>query len=100
MNIRFLKPAQEELDNAVEWYNQQSQNLDIKFLNEVNISLKRIAEYPYLCAEIDENIRRCLVKRFPYGLIYGVDEHQKVIVIIAVAHLHRHPKYWYKRLKR
>lgn len=99
MNIRFLKSAQKELDNAVEWYNQKSPDLGFKFLSEVNISLKRIASYPESCAEIEEDIRRCVVRRFPYGLIYGVDENKHFIVIIAVAHLHRKPGYWNNRLK-
>jgi plasmid stabilization system protein ParE len=100
MNIRFLKAAQEELDKAVEWYNQKSPGLGARFLTQVNVSLRRIACHPYLCAKIKDDIRRCLVNRFPYGLIYGVDEDKEVIVIIAVAHLHRKPGYWHKRVRR
>ncbi|MEE4354911.1 MAG: type II toxin-antitoxin system RelE/ParE family toxin [Desulfococcaceae bacterium] len=95
-NIRFLRKASQELDEAVEWYNQQSSGLGIKFLDEVDKGLRRISIYPYSCVEIEDNIRRCLVSRFPYGLIYGMDE--GMIVIIAVAHLHRRPRYWSRRI--
>lgn len=40
-------------------------------------------------------MRRCLLARFPYGLIFVAD--QDAIVIIAVAHLHREPRYWIDR---
>ena len=38
-----------------------------------------------------QGVRRCLLARFPYGLIYGID--QETIVVVAVAHLHREPRY-------
>lgn len=96
-NIRFLRASSQELDEAVEWYSQQSSGLEMRFLDEVDKALRRISVYPYSCAEIEDGIRRCLLNRFPYGLIYGMDE--EMIVIIAVAHLHRQPRYWSKRIK-
>lgn len=41
-------------------------------------------------------MHRCLLARFPYGLIFGVDG--KMLVVVAVAHLHREPRYWADRL--
>jgi len=68
VKVRFLTLAQQELDNAVAWYNDQ----------------------------IEPEIRRCLIARFPYGLIYGIDG--DTIVVVAVAHLHRRPRYWIDRI--
>jgi hypothetical protein len=48
------------------------------------------------CPEIEPGIRRCRLARFSYGLIYGVDG--ETIVIVAVAHLHRRPRYWIDRI--
>jgi len=53
----------------------------MRFLDEADKALKRISCYPYSCAEIEDGIRRCLVSRFPYGLIYGIDEGMIVIPI-------------------
>ncbi len=97
MNIRFLRVAQKELDDAVEWYNHKAPDLGIRLLDEMNKSLKRISSYPHSCAEIENDIRRCLMNRFPYGLIYCIDDDKETIVIIAVAHLHRKPGYWHER---
>ena len=46
---------------------------------------------------LDHQIRRCLVHRFPYGVIYSVDEQRSRVLILAVMHLHRQPGYWSDR---
>lgn len=43
-------------------------------------------------AELGNVIRRCQMRRFPYGIIY--EPAASEIIIIAVAHLHREPEYW------
>jgi plasmid stabilization system protein ParE len=92
MNIRFLPAARQELDDAVEWYDQQLYGLGIEFLDELDKALHRIVRYPNSCEEIENGLRRCLINRFPYGIIYGLDA--TTVVVIAVAHLHREPRYW------
>jgi len=47
--------------------------------------------------KISGHFRRCLIDRFPYGIIYVVDERE--IFIAAVMHLKRKPEYWKKQLK-
>lgn len=92
MKVRFLEPARLEVDAAVEWYASQSAGLEIRFLDDMDRTVRRIAAYPFSCVEIGEGLRRCLFSRFPYGIIYGMDS--DVIVVVAVAHLHREPRYW------
>jgi len=46
---------------------------------------------------LDHQIRRCLVHRFPYGVIYSIDEQKSELLILAVMHLHRQPGYWSDR---
>jgi hypothetical protein len=41
--------------------------------------------------------RRCLIAKFPYGVIYHYSPEQDEIVIVAIAHLHRRPDYWVSR---
>jgi plasmid stabilization system protein ParE len=95
MKVEFLEAAQTELDQAFEWYETQQKELGVQFLNEFDSAIRRITTYPEAYTLIDKDIRRCLVKRFPYGILYdiGVDK----IIVIAVAHLHRKPDYWIDR---
>ena len=96
MKIRFLRVAQQELDEAVEYYNQEVPGLGKAFVGEIQAALERIRHFPHGWHPLSENIRRCRLRRFPYGLIYASDNGE--IIVIAVAHLHRRPDYWRKRL--
>jgi plasmid stabilization system protein ParE len=96
MRVRFLDVAQQELDDAVGWYNGREKDLGLLFLDEIDRTVRRILTFPLASTEIDDGIRRGLVARFPYAIIYGIDG--ELIIVIAIAHLHRRPHYWADRL--
>ncbi|WP_445367907.1 type II toxin-antitoxin system RelE/ParE family toxin [Methylomonas sp. BW4-1] len=96
MKVEFLEAAQAELDQAFEWYEIQQNNLGLQFLYEFDAAIRRITAYPKSYTLIGNEIRRCLIKRFPYGVLYGLDEGK--VIVIAVAHLHRKPDYWMERI--
>jgi len=95
MNIRFLKIAQIELDSAIEYYNIERSGLGYEFLWEVFSAIDKIKEFPEAWQIFDPTTRRILIRRFPYGLIYSIQD--DLILIMAVANLHRGPDYWAKR---
>lgn len=97
MKVRFLTPAQAELDDAVCWYNDQVDGLGLEFLDELDRAVRRAAVYPLSCPEIEPGLRRCMLARFPFGVIYGLDD--ETVVVVSVAHLHRKPRYWADRIK-
>ncbi len=96
MNIRFLSPAQQELDDAYQWYEDQLQGLGNEFLSEINEAVHRIVTWPESHTVLKGILRRCLIRGFPYGLIYGIEG--QTIIIVSVAHLHRKPFYWTHRV--
>ncbi len=96
MNIRFLSLAQAELDDAVAWYDSQAHGLGTQFLDDLDRAIRRIVSYPLSTADMGDGLRRCLLSRFPYGIIYGLDS--GTVIVVAVAHLHREPRYWADRL--
>ncbi|MGD8784577.1 MAG: type II toxin-antitoxin system RelE/ParE family toxin [Thioalkalispiraceae bacterium] len=98
MKIKFLDVAQQELDEAIEYFNNEAAGLGQDFLAEVLKSLDRIGSYPHAWHPCSARTRRCLLRRFPYGVIYQVLENE--ILIIAVACLHREPEYWQKRINK
>jgi plasmid stabilization system protein ParE len=97
MKIRFLDVAQEELDEAVEYYHAQLPGLGDQFLLEILSTLERISQFPNAWHPYTDNSRRCQTRRFPYGVAYQILESE--ILIVAVAHLHRRPNYWSDRIK-
>jgi hypothetical protein len=98
VTIRFLEIAEIELDQAIRWYGSQAPGLGDAFLVEVLSTASRIERYPDAWHPLGQGMRRCRLSRFPYGLIYSIDDGG--ILILAVAHLHRRPDYWRDRLKR
>ncbi len=96
MKIRFLEVAQRELDEAIEYHNAEVPGLGKAFLVETLAALERIRHFPNGWHPLSENTRRCRLRRFPYGLVYAVDKEE--ILVIAVAHFHRKPDFWRKRL--
>lgn len=95
MKVQLLNPAQRELDEAISYYNKERAGLGSEFREEAWIAVQRIREFPDAWAPLGGRIRRCQLRRFPYGLVY--EPTASVIVIIAVAHLHRRPEYWRAR---
>ena len=96
MRVRFTVLARRELDDAVAWYEGQVAGLGMEFLDELDRAVRRMATYPDSGTGLGAGLRRCLLARFPYSLIYGLDD--KTIVVVAVAHLHRRPLYWKGRI--
>lgn len=97
MKIRFLVAAQYELDEAYDWYEAQSKGLGAQLVEEMRLAVRRVAVFSESCQEIAPGIRRCLIRRFPYALIYRTAEEE--LVILAVMHQHRKPRDWQLRLK-
>lgn len=95
--VIFIDRASEELHNAVRYYNKERPGLGFEFANEVKATLSRIRFYPETWLEIDFGIRKCIVKRFPYALVYIYENSQ--IVIIAIMHMKRKPNYWKSRIQ-
>lgn len=96
MKIRFLTLAQQEVDDAVFWYGNQAEDISHEFLDELDRAVRLVKSYPLAFTEVEPEIRRCLLARFPYALIYGLE--QEAIVVIALAHLHGQPGYWADRI--
>ena len=96
MEIRFLEIAEIELQNSVEYFNEQSEGLGYEFAGEVKRTLLRIAHYPKAWNPLSKRTRRCRTNRFPYGVIYQIRKDE--ILVVAVMHLHKHPDSWKSRI--
>lgn len=93
----FLPEAEQEMIEAALYYQSQTSGLGVDFLSEVEHALKFIIESPNTYPILKGELRRRLLRRFPFGILYRVDPEE--IVVTAVAHLRRRPGYWKKRRK-
>ena len=96
MTFSFHPEADEEFFAAVAYYEGCDSGLGLDFSREVNAAIRNAVDYPTMWAEIAPEVRRCLVHRFPYGVLYSIESHG--IFILSVMHLHRDPDYWKHRM--
>lgn len=92
----YIRPEAElDLVDAAAWYESQQTGLGYQFLDEVSAMFLKIEETPLLYPNVHKNIRRALIHRFPFGVYYQVEKSE--IIVFAVMHGSRNPKYWKSR---
>ncbi|MBN1655079.1 MAG: type II toxin-antitoxin system RelE/ParE family toxin [Deltaproteobacteria bacterium] len=99
--IRVLNEARREFAQAVQWYLQQQPSLANDLANEYIACVERANEFPTTGTLVTNQrakfeVRRFLLDRFPYAVIMACLKEE--LVVVAVAHQHRKPGYWRKRL--
>ena len=94
---RTTDAASDEFTAAVTWYESQRLGLGAELFDAVTAAVERIEQQPEIGAATYPNpqVRRVLVQRFPYEVVYRLTQDE--IVIVAIAHLKRRPGYWKQR---
>jgi plasmid stabilization system protein ParE len=89
--------AEQEVQQAFDWYQEQSEGLGHEFLRATEACLSGVTRNPfaYTVAEVP-NVRRALLRRFPYALFYVVDNES--IVVLAVFNVKPQPIDWTKHV--
>jgi len=95
MTYTFHPEAEEEFNHTIDYYETIEVGLGYDFALEVNTAIQRSVQLPNAWTTLDDNIRRSLVHRFPYGILYSVEGDE--LFIIAIMNLHRDPDYWRNR---
>ena len=95
MRYVFHPEALNEYVEAVQYYKGQRIEAAQAFINTIEDTIYQIRKSPTRYAVIDEDVRRCMARRFPYGVLYTVE--QDYILILAVMHCSREPGYWKSR---
>jgi toxin ParE1/3/4 len=95
MRVEFDPEADIELREAAAYYEFRKHGLGERFIKAVEATTARIAASPEQFPIVDADIRRALVRVFPYGVWFTIEKEH--IRIQAVAHCHREPGYWRKR---
>lgn len=94
--LEIRQEAEVEIFEAALRYERERRHLGFRFESEVDATIRRTVENPLQFPEIEPGIRRALVRIFPYGVFFVLEE--PLVLVIAVLHLHRHPDAWKDRL--
>jgi toxin ParE1/3/4 len=95
MKYVFHPEALNEYAEAVQYYVQQRAEVAQAFIDAVENAVYQIRESPNRWNLVDEDVRRCLTRKFPYAILYTIE--QDYILILAVMHCSREPGYWKSR---
>lgn len=95
MDYSFHPAAEAELNDAIDYYESIQPGLGVDLADQVEQAVARAVKFPQAWSFIRKPVRRSLVKRFPYGVLYV--EKKNSIFILAVMNLHREPDYWENR---
>lgn len=99
--IRVRPRARREIVAATSWYSERSSSAGANFVAEVEECTRRIIENPRAFAVVHGELRRALLKKFPYTLIFKVApvaEDSEQIVLLACFHTSRNPDEWRQSL--
>lgn len=96
MRVKLHPEARIDLKESKAFYRRRSPLAAVAFAQEIDAALSRIAESPWRYPAGDYGTREFVLPwRFPYTIVYRIQEN--LIVIIAVAHQSKEPGYWQHR---
>jgi plasmid stabilization system protein ParE len=96
MRIIWDDEALNEANAAARYYHQQQAGLGQRFIEAVEDAATRISHRPLLYRKLTDDVRKCKLPHFPFGIVYSVRE--EAIYIIAVMHIRQEPGYWKHRI--
>jgi len=93
----IIRPeAKADLLDTFQWYQEQRQGLGYDFKLCVDEVISKIQKNPLIHKKVFHNVRRSVIKRFPFGLFYIVEDN--TIIVLAVSHARRDPRRWKVRI--
>ena len=95
-NVRFFEEAAAEIEHEREWYRMRSHAAETAFLCELDHAIEVVEEAPHRWSQYLAGTRRYVFPRFPFSLVYFVEN--DIVVVVALASEARRPGYWRKRL--
>jgi toxin ParE1/3/4 len=93
--IVFTQAARAELIDAQDWYEGEAPGLGRRFRAEIDSAIGRMTAKPLQSPTVFKNVRRTLLRRFPYMLFFTIEG--DTLLVIACFHASRDPRKWRHR---
>ncbi len=92
-HIEILQTATGDLQESYDWYEKRRVGLGDQFIEEVDDYLDLISNNPYqFSVHFSEKYRFALLKRFPFRIVYNIEEDENLVNVTAVFHTSRDPR--------
>jgi len=92
--VVFTQAAREELIEAQDWYEGQARGLGRRFRQAIDVLVERMSANPRQFPIVFKNLRRALLRRFPYSLFFVLED--ETLLVFACFHASRDPMQWQK----
>ncbi|WP_264538233.1 type II toxin-antitoxin system RelE/ParE family toxin [Flavobacterium sp. N1736] len=99
-NIKIDQDALNDLGEIVIWYNNQLQNLGLRFHKQIKSQINSLKNEPYIYTIRYKDVHGMLVKKFPFMIHYTINEESNLVEIFAIFHTSRNPEIWNSRIKK
>ncbi|HEY4148475.1 MAG TPA: type II toxin-antitoxin system RelE/ParE family toxin [Chitinophagaceae bacterium] len=87
----LIKPgAEEDIDHAYNWYEDQQIGLGETFLDELSTYYKKLQQRPAIFSKLNPYYRQAALKRFPYVIVFEIIKRE--VIVYAVFHTSRNPQ--------
>jgi plasmid stabilization system protein ParE len=94
-DVSFLPAAEADYQDALAWYQARSPRAADRFQAAVDDSLQSIAAHSEMYGLLDDQHRGCVLRRYPYTIVYRVVAGD--VIVVAVAHARRSSAFWQGR---
>ncbi len=93
--VELIPIAEDEMSDAYDWYEEQSAGLGDRLYKEISHYLNLIEKKPlYFQVKYPGDVRAATLKKFPYLIIYWIDEVNSLIIVLSIFHTSRRPKFF------
>jgi len=89
-SVRYTPAAAAEVANTIRWYDQPDINQATSFVRELERTETHLTSRPALYQRIEGEIRRAVLRRFPYSLFYVIENDS--VIVLACMHQHQIPR--------
>jgi|BarGraIncu00222A_1022003.scaffolds.fasta_scaffold96259_2 plasmid stabilization system protein ParE len=93
--VRFHPEAEKEFRESILWYSKQQKGLEIEFVLSIDETIERIKRSPEQFPKVYRHLRRAVIKKFPFVILYELSLTD--INIVAIFHSKRNPQKVIKR---
>jgi len=96
-NITYQERAIKEYESATQWYRQRSERAAENFESAVKEKIDALRTSPGLYKQTYKQFHEVALKRYPYSLVYMINEKERLVIISSIFHHKRHPKRKYRK---
>ena len=89
-SVGYKRAAASEVESAIAWYAKPEINQTSAFVNDLQLTESHLRTHPELYQRVEGDVRRAVLRRFPYSLFFLIEQDQ--VVVLAFMHQHQRPR--------